>query len=424
MRIALIAISNSVHAAKWISLIADQGWDLHFLSSIDFYGLHPLVRNVTNWISGPFVRWPGIYGDVHDREYPPPPRGRAALRSVLRHWPRQGDFVRYALKKMMPVAGDRVQWATDIIRMIEPDIVHSMEFQHGGALALEVRQRFGPGFPRWIATNWGSDVYLYGRLAKHRETVQRILQNCDYYSCECERDVTLARSFGLRGKVLPVVPNAGGLDIHRLSFFRQPGSSSSRRVIAVKGYHWTMHRAQVALRAIEMCADVLKGYRVKVYSPMPRYMTELQAQLIAQSTGLDIELMTQVSHHEMLTLHGQARISISLSISDGLCTSFTEALAMGSFPIQSATACADEWITDGVSGFLVPAEEPEIIAERLRRAVLDDALVDRAAEINAEIAATRLNHQRIRDIVIHDYYEYVFGDRSRSDGSSSLDTAS
>ena len=68
MRIALIAISNSVHAAKWISLIADQGWDLHFLSSIDFYGLHPLVRNVTNWISGPFVRWPGIYGDVHDRE--------------------------------------------------------------------------------------------------------------------------------------------------------------------------------------------------------------------------------------------------------------------------------------------------------------------------------------------------------------------
>jgi glycosyltransferase involved in cell wall biosynthesis len=324
----------------------------------------------------------------------------------------------------MPVATDRVQWATDIIRMIEPDIVHSMEFQHGGALALEVKRRFGSGFPKWIATNWGSDVYLYGRLAEHRDTVRQILQNCDYYSCECERDVALARSFGLRGKVLPVVPNAGGLDIGQLSFFRQPGSSSSRRVIAVKGYHWTMHRAQVALRAIEMCADVLKGYRVKVYSPMPRYMTDLQAQLIAQSTGLDIELMTQVSHHEMLTLHGQARISISLSISDGLCTSFTEALAMGSFPIQSATACADEWITDGVSGFLVPAEEPEIIAERLRRAVLDDALVDRAAEINAEIAATRLNHRRIRDVVIHDYYEYVFGDRSRLDGPSLLDTAS
>jgi glycosyltransferase involved in cell wall biosynthesis len=134
--------------------------------------------------------------------------------------------------------------------------------------------------------------------------------------------------------------------------------------------------------------------------------------------------MDHVSHQDMLSLHGQARISISLSISDGLCTSFAEALAMGSFPIQSATACADEWITDGVSGFLVPAEEPEIIAERLRRAVLDDALVDRAAEINAEIAATRLNQQRIREVAIHDYYEYVAGDRSGSNGSSSLDTAS
>jgi glycosyltransferase involved in cell wall biosynthesis len=178
-------------------------------------------------------------------------------------------------------------------------------------------------------------------------------------------------------------------------------------VIAVKGYHAKMHRAQVALRAIEMCADILGGYRIKVYSPLPRHMTELQARSIAQSTGLEIELMSLVPHDEMLELHGQARVSISLSISDGLCTSFAEAIAMGSFPIQSATACGDEWIEDGVSGFLVPPEEPEIIADRLRRAVLDDALVDRAAAINSQTVAARLDRRRIREIAIRDYYHYV-----------------
>ena len=37
---------------------------------------------------------------------------------------------------------------------------------------------------------------------------------------------------------------------------------------------------------------------------------------------------------------------------------------MGSFPIQSDTACADEWIEDGVSGLIVPPEDPDSLRRR------------------------------------------------------------
>jgi glycosyltransferase involved in cell wall biosynthesis len=405
MRIVFIAFPNSIHAAKWVSLFAEQGWDLHLVPSVLYeQWVHPLFRNVTHWTSGPFIRSAGTHPSVVDKQFSAP----MIASTRYSQWPWRSFW---KARQVPAELIDRAQWTADLIRHLEPNIVHSLEFQHAGALALRAKQRYGPGFPKWIATNWGSDVYLFGRLAAHREGVREILRNCDYYSCECERDLALAKSFGLRGKVLPVVPNSGGIDIKTLPILRTRGPTSARRLIAVKGYHWTMHRAQVALRAIEMCADILKDYCVKVYSAQPPFMTDLQAKLITESTGVAIEFLPPiVSHDEILALHGSARVSISLSISDGLCTSFAEAMAMGSFPIQSATACADEWVSDGISAFLVPPEEPELIATSLRRAVLDDALVDRAAAINMRIAAERLDRDRIRAIAVRDYYEHVVAD--------------
>jgi len=55
------------------------------------------------------------------------------------------------------------------------------------------------------------------------------------------------------------------------------------------------------------------------------------------------------------------------------------------------------------SGFIVPPEDPEPIAAAIRRAVSDDALVDRAAELNAKVARERLDQDVIRPQVIAMY---------------------
>ena len=111
----------------------------------------------------------------------------------------------------------------------------------------------------------------------------------------------------------------------------------------------------------------------------------------------------------MLHLFGRARVYIGSSISDAISTSLLEAIVMGAFPIQSCTACAEEWIVDGEMGFIVPPEDPEPIAEAIRRAVSDDKLVDRAAELNAQLAKKRIDRAVIRPQVIA-MYEKVAGD--------------
>ena len=86
---------------------------------------------------------------------------------------------------------------------------------------------------------------------------------------------------------------------------------------------------------------------------------------------------------------------------------------MGAFPIQSYTACANEWIEDGKSGFLVPPEDPHIIAEALRRAVTDDDLVDQAAKINYETAQQRLAYDHVKGKVV-EMYNSIFAASTRS----------
>jgi len=101
---------------------------------------------------------------------------------------------------------------------------------------------------------------------------------------------------------------------------------------------------------------------------------------VAQADSINI--VPPTNHAAILDLFGVARVYLGVSVTDGISTSMLEAMAMGAFPIQSNTACADEWFTDGVGGFLVDQNDVDIIAARLSHALCDDNLVDTAARIN------------------------------------------
>jgi glycosyltransferase involved in cell wall biosynthesis len=186
-------------------------------------------------------------------------------------------------------------------------------------------------------------------------------------------------------------------------------------VITVKGYQYSFGRSLVALRALERVAPLLKDYKILIYSPLPKHVVDVPARLMAIRSGLDIELLGKVSHEDMLRLHGRSRISISLSISDAICTALTEAMVMGSFPIQSDSACADEWVEDGQSAILVNADDSDDVAAALTRALSDDDLVDTAARLNEVTAGLRLDINRVRLETITAYGQVLARCHGRSE---------
>ncbi|HEX7177449.1 MAG TPA: glycosyltransferase [Pyrinomonadaceae bacterium] len=387
MRILFVAMANSIHTARWISQLEGQGWDVHLFPAEEVCP-HPRLRNLK--LHEPLsVRPPGLDPSVE----------------VIGEWPlpKGASLARRVAGKFAPSWPDRAWHLARTIRKLRPDIVHSLEIQHAGYLTLGARAHFAADdFPTWVVSNWGSDIYLFGRLAAHAGKIREMMAACDYYHCECRRDVALAREFGFEGEVMPVFPVTGGFEVERMRALRQPGPTSSKRRVVLKGYQNWAGRALVGLRAIELCADLMRGYRVTVYLAQPDVM--LAAELLSQKTGIPIECESgEWTHDDVLRMHGSARTSIGLSISDAISTSLLEAMIMGSFPIQSHTGCGDEWVKSGENGLLVHPESPEEVAAALRRALTDDALVDRAAEINARLTAERLDKTLIAAMTVEMY---------------------
>jgi glycosyltransferase involved in cell wall biosynthesis len=387
MKILFIAMPDSIHAARWISQIVDQGWEV-YLFPVYLAWPHPDLRNITLFGFTPF-RPSGLDKSVRYKGWASPYLIWDYFQNRIMHRP--------TLLKEKALAR--------AIRIIKPDLIHSLEIQHAAYLTLDAKKMLPPPFPKWTVSNWGSDIYLFGKMAEHKPKICEVLENCDYYSAECERDVDLARQMGFAGKVLPVLPNGGGYDLQKALALRSPGATSQRKVIALKGYQGWAGRALVGLSALRLCADVLKGYEIVSYSAGEDI--KIAAELFQQETGIKVTVLPQVSHADILKVHGSARISIGLSISDAISTSLLEAIVMGSFPIQSCTACANEWIENGTSGFIVPPEDPVKIAETIRNALSNDQLVDSAAEINFQTAHSRLEHDIIKSQVIKTYKEIL-----------------
>jgi glycosyltransferase involved in cell wall biosynthesis len=87
-------------------------------------------------------------------------------------------------------------------------------------------------------------------------------------------------------------------------------------------------------------------------------------------------------------------VYLAATLSDGASSSLFEAMACRSFPIVSDIPANAEWISDGVNGLLVKADDPRGIADALERALRDQDLRARAAEHNREIVASKLNRTK------------------------------
>jgi glycosyltransferase involved in cell wall biosynthesis len=389
MKILFVAMSDAVHAAKWIGQLNGTGWKLYFFPAYDDINIHEkLPENVIVCI--PFYR---LY--------------RWLNKIGLGKWFRV-IYYYFKLFNQKTNPGYYPKRLARTIRRIKPDLLHTLETQGAGYLGEEVRRQIGEKkgeWPKWWHTNWGSDIYLFGRLPEHKPRIEAVLAACNYYSCECQRDVKLAREFGFKGEVFPVYPNSGGFSPAFLNALRKDVVvPSKRKTILLKGYQGWFGRALVGIHALGKCADLLNGYRLVIYTNIKTVEVEIAATLLAQSTGTELVLLpVGTRNDEILNYQGTARISIGLSICDAISTAVLEAMAMGAFPIQSDTSGAGEWITDGETGFIVPPEDPEIIAQAIRKALTNDDLVDSAAVVNYEKILRDADYEKLKDLTIQSY---------------------
>lgn len=266
-----------------------------------------------------------------------------------------------------------------ILKRDQPDFVHALELQHGGFItsrALEdetIKTQF-------IATNYGSDIYWFQQFPKHLTRIKKLLARADRYSAECNRDVDLAKKYGFTGEVMPVFPNAGGFTEEQLN--RPLTPTAERKVIAIKGYEGWVGRASIAVEALYSLTKELADFKIIFYSCNAKTIRLVKK--LKRKTGLNIEWHGKgaLSHNQMLDLFASARIYVGISLSDGISTSLLEAMAMGAFPIQTSTACVNEWFTNGETGLTLEHVGPKALADLLVVALADPDISNKCISTN------------------------------------------
>lgn len=371
-KVLAIGMYDSVHFARWLSQFQDQKIDFLLFPSSPHRRLHPLLIDLLTNKSGsmyslaPFSRLYGLPLWLADKIF--------------------ANRIRGTLLRL-------------IIGKFKPNFVHALEMQNAGYLAIQALRSGKPRGLKLIVTNYGSDIYWFRRFSKHLAKIKELLSIADYYSCECERDVDLARELGFKGDVMPVRPNAGGFGEDILGQPLKP--FSERQVIAIKGYHGWVGRAHVAIEAVELISKLLQGFEIVFYSC--NRSTIRFAKKCASMTGLRITSHPKgkLSHSQMLEMFGNAAVYVGLSESDGISTSLLEAMAMGAIPVQTSSACCDEWF-DSQTGVSIKSIDPASVARGIKKALVL-ASEGKAAEANRQVIRAKANGEIVRQAALTFY---------------------
>ncbi len=366
-KVALVCMVDSIHTARWIEMFANENIDFYLLPSTPNRRVHPKIREM-----------------IH---------GKSDQISKVKIFPFGGAFsiILYLLDLVLNNSF-RGLILSRLVTRHKIQYVHALELNHGGYVMSRSR-KFGTSCSaKYIATNWGSDIYWFQQFPRHQRKIEKLMLNSDFYSAECNRDLELATKYGFQGQFMEVFPNAGGFPERILSQVLTP--PSNRNLILIKGYESFVGRASVALSAIEQIVDELNEFELIVYSA--NYKTR---RIVKDLQKFDIKIKCfpkkYLSHDEMLSLFQKARIYVGVSLSDGISTSLLEAMASGAFPIQTNSSCANEWIEDGSTGFIVNVKKEEIV-EALRFALREHQRVDEAAHKNQLVVKERLKEENIK----------------------------
>lgn len=362
--VLVVCMLDSIHSARWLTQFKDQNIDFKLFPSTPNRKIHPKIK---------------LLIDNQNVSH-----AKFSLNVLLKYFSVPIWFLGIVTRLTIPaILLKRLAIKSRVTQ------IHAIELNHAGYIVNRAHKLGLPSEIKIIATNWGSDIYWYQRFPRHAKKLKALMEITDLYTAECTRDLNLASEFGFSGKFGEVLPNAGGFDLAQIR--EQKIATSLRQSIVIKGYESFVGRASIALEAVGSLSQLVKEYEIHVYSANRKTINI--ANRLKRNLGLNIHTYPKksLSHSQVLELFKKSRVYIGVSLSDAISTSLLEAMVSGTYPIQTNTSCANEWITNGVSGSVVNPDVEEL-ATAIAEALGNDELVDNAAAINLDTSLQRLDN--------------------------------
>ena len=314
------------------------------------------------------------------------------LRTAIRHW-----FGPLTIRR----AAQRLR---GYIERVQPDLVHAMRIPYEGMLSADAYT----GTPLVVST-WGNDFTLHAPSTKLMSHYTNwTMQVADALHADCQRDIRLAREWGL-GKEKPCLVAPGNGGIRSDVFFPPKKPVEDPVIINPRGFRPYV-RNDSFFKSIPL---VLAKYSDAKFI-CALMAGEPQAQQWIRELEIEhaVELLTPLSHFEMAEVFRRTQIVVSPSVHDGTPNTMLEGLACGCFPVAGDLESIREWIRPHENGLLFDPTNPQSIAKAILTAIENKNLRKVAAGLNREIIASRAEYKQ-NMVKAEEFYEEVCNYTSR-----------
>lgn len=402
MKLLIVTETASIHAARWVNQLKDTGWEVHVFQAL---AAGSAVSEEFRFGKLHVPRFANMTGNAHCFPTFPPEKYYWLLELEKKH----PGLMQYLHE----------QYLVKLLNEWQPDIIHSLGLNIcWNNLCLPVLRVLSnnklQNRPRWLYSTWGTDLDFFAKMSKENcADVERVLRNVDYLVTECERDFRLSREMGFQGKFLGYFTGFGGVSTELMGRFNETPKASTRKTILLKGRCVEdgdpVGRAMTAIKAFQLCEDLLKDYRIVIGSASLNMNNAVE--VLKATTDLKIQILSYLPYDMLMDIYASARVYISLTVNDGIPSSILEAMSAGAFPIHSDLDPIREIINSGESGLLVDPEDAMAVAGALRVALENHQLVDHAETLNKQLIQEKFSEGVVKDRVVKMYENAVLEDK-------------
>ena len=339
------------------------------------------------------------------------------LRLIASATPRRLKVTQGCLRAVGPsLAAIRGRRLRRVVNRVKPDVIHGLRIPYEGIATLAACPR---GVPLAVSI-WGNDLIYHASINRIMgRATRRLLARTDLLVADCQRDIELARIWGLRPTAsTAVLPGGGGIDLARLgrvdstlaTRLNELTRSGYRLVVNPRGSREAV-RNDVVLKALSFLAADLDPLVRVVFVDAAH--DKILRGLIERHPLVDkILVIGKLAPDEMLSIFCRTEVSLSITDHDGTPNSLLEAMAAGAIPVCGYLASIREWITPGKNGFLPAFDNPREVADALRNALgLSDAERAAVRAENRRIIASRAERGYTGRRAARQYRELVHASR-------------
>jgi glycosyltransferase involved in cell wall biosynthesis len=379
MRILFVADGRSPIAQSWMRYFVDRGDEIYLASTFQCELGFPVKRLEFTPVAFSAVKRQGTRpGSASSRGL--------GLRTLLRQW--LGPLT-------IPRSAKKLQTFID---EVQPDLVHALRVPYEGMLASQTKLSMP-----LIASIWGNDFTLHAPSTPlMRAYTKRVMKKVSALHADCERDIRLAREWGL-GVEKPTLVTPGNGGIRSEVFYPPVEPVKDPVIINPRGF-----RAYVRNDAFFKSIPLVLAKRADAKFIFTSMQGEAQALQWTRELGIEgaVQLLPPLPHEKMGEVFRGAQIVVSPSIHDGTPNSLIEGMACGCFPIAGDLESIREWITHGQNGLLVDPSDPQSIANAILLGLEKEDLRRNAAGLNAKLISARAEYETNMKRVV-EFYKVV-----------------